>query len=354
MNGHSRSRTAVRSIDSQDPSLDLREVAMKSAGRFTQLIACCIIVLTVLSMAAGCSRQKGKKNYVIAYINPNPEEREGAPGFLRNMPKYGYFEGQNVTYIKLEINDRAKIESFLRSMVAQKVDLILAMSTPVARLAKKLTAGTGIPVVILLYDAVQADVVDSLTTPGGNITGVQFNGSSPKALEWLRMIAPGTKRLFVPVCFDTGAAKLSLDELKHSARMLGLSVTVSEVRTVDELRSSLASMPRDVDAIFMIHSWLVGNNTKIVVAESVKRKIPILSAGHVHADDGLLLSYGPTDETAGQQAARLAHHILSGTPPKNLPVETSEYYLGVNLRTAGEAGIRIPDTVLEQANYIVR
>jgi len=316
------------------------------------LIAAVIII--VYCGGAGCKPTGEERKYVIGYVDPNPEEKEGAPGFLRNMPKLGYIEGKNVTYIKIETKDKQAIENALKDMVAKRVDLIMTMSTPPIKMATELTRGTNIPVVFIMYDAIGTGIAKSLTDHPSNITGVQLQGSTPKALEWLKAISPNAKHIFVPVAFDTGAAKQSLEKLKESCEQAGFKLTVAEVKTVEELHASLSSMPKDADAVFVLHSWLVGSHTGEVVEEANKRHIPVISAGHVDYQLGLVMSYGPTDDSIGSQAARLAHKILQGTSPAYLPVENAEVFLGINLRTARNAGIEIPETVLRRADFIIR
>jgi putative ABC transport system substrate-binding protein len=320
---------------------------------------CCVVLSAllpalVLAALSGCERRTETRKYVIGYFNPNPEEKEGAPGFLQNMPKYGYSEGKNVTYIKIETGDKQRIRKAMEDMVGRHVDLILSMSTPVTKMAKELTRATNIPVVFIMYDAVGAGIIKSLVDHPGNVTGVQLQGSTPKALQWLSEISPGAKHIFLPVAFDTGAAKLSMEKLKQSCDQTGFTLTVAEVKTVEELHSSLVSMPKDTDAVFMVHSWLVGNHVQEVIDAANKRHIPVISAGHVDARLGLVMSYGPTDDSIGSQAAHLAHDILQGTSPAYLPVENADVFLGINLRTARKAGIEIPETVLRRADFIIR
>jgi len=311
------------------------------------------IPLTFLLVHFSCNQKE--KTYVIGYINPNPEEEEGAQGFLRNMPKYGFIEGGNVRYIKSETTDIQVIEKALIDMVAKRADLIFTMTTPAARMAKKITEGTHIPVVFIMYNAVGTGVVKSLIRPEGNLTGVQLRGSTPKSLEFLLAIVPNAKHIFVPVSFDTGAARQSLEDLRQSAVKCGFKITVSEVNTAEELRSSMSSMPADADAVFLLHSWLVGTNMDIVIDNAIRRKVPIISAGHVDFKNGIVLSYGPLDDRSGMQAARLARSILlDKTHPSDLPVETADFFLGINLKTAQAMGLEVPSDVLQQADFIVR
>ena len=309
-----------------------------------------VAVFLVLSPAIFTPRK-----YVIAYINPNPTEFEGAQGFLQNLSAYDYVEGENTTVLKCETKDKAEIEKFIEDMVNRKVDLIFTMTTPATQMAKKITKSTGIPVVFILYDAVGSGIVEDLLKPGGNLTGVQLRGSTAKSLEKLREIAPGAKHILTPICFDTGAAKRSLADLQKATVQLGMQLTVSEVKTLDELYTTMDSMGQDIDAIFILHTWLVGTNLEPVIGEAVKRKIPVFSAGHVHFDNGLLYSYGPRNEETGLQAARLADNILvHRVAPAELPVETSDFFLGINLKTAEAAGIEIPYNLLQQADFIYR
>ena len=69
---------------------------------------------------------------------------------------------------------------------------------------------------------------------------------------------------------------------------------------------------------------------------------------------GLLTSYGMEQVSSGKQAARLADQIFQGAKPADLPVETAEFYLAINLRTAEAIGLQIPDEILSQADIIIR
>ncbi|SPP99729.1 hypothetical protein NBG4_110032 [Candidatus Sulfobium mesophilum] len=313
-----------------------------------------LMLAIIFATLSGCQRGSEARKYVIGYIDPNPEEKEGAPGFLRNMPKHGFTEGKNVTYIKIQTKDKQAIENGIRDMVGRHVDMILTMSTPPIKMAKELTQGTNIPVVFIMYDAIGTDIIKSFVDHPSNITGVQLQGSTPKTLQWLLAISPRARHIFVPVTFDTGAAKQSLEKLKESCNQIGLTVTVAEVKTVEELQPALKSMPNDTDAVFLLHSWLVGSHAGEVIEEANKRHIPVISAGHVDYQHGLTMSYGPTDDSIGAQAARLASKILQGTSPAYLPVENAEVYLGINLKTARNAGMQIPEEVLRRADFVIR
>lgn len=308
-----------------------------------------LIASLLLVSSSGCKKEK---NFTIGFVDPDPAAKEGAHGFLSNMPKFGYIEGKNLSYIKSE--GEKDHEAGLKDMVAKKVDLIFTITTPVTKLARKITEGTNIPVIFVAYDAVESGLVKRLISPGGNLTGIQLRGSVPKTVEWLLAIAPRTKHLFVPVKYDTGAARMSMEDLKKSAAKPGIKLTVSEVSTPEELKASLSSMPKDIDAIFIIHSILIGSNIETIIDTAIKKKVPLVSSGHEHYRKGAVISYGDEDDRTGLQAARLADSVLRGTPPADLPVETADFFLGINLMTAQSMGLEIPDSILQQADFIVR
>ncbi|MEN8263377.1 MAG: ABC transporter substrate-binding protein [Nitrospirota bacterium] len=315
---------------------------------FLLLIA---IVITVLLVNFACKPEK-EKMYVVGIINPHAEARESGKGFISKMKEFGYVEGENITYIKHE--SKENIDDALKEMVAKNVDMIFTYTTPAAKKAKQFTANTNIPVVFILFDAVEAGLVKSLSQPSGNLTGIQLRGSTAKSVEWLTAVGPDIKNMFVPIVYDTKAASLTLDDIKKGAAKLNVNIIVSESSTVEELHESLSSIPEDIDAIFIPHSILIEANLETIIDRAIELKIPLASSGHEHFRIGTLVCYGPEDTISGEQAARLADKILRGEPPGYVPVETSEFFLGINLQTARDIGIEVPEVVLKQANFIVR
>jgi putative ABC transport system substrate-binding protein len=293
-----------------------------------------------------------KKNFVIGIVNPNTGLRKITEGFISGMAEYGYIEGENVTYIKSYNPD--EMDSALKYMVDKKVDLIFTVTTPATKKAQKATRGTNIPVVFgAVFDPVESGLVKSLHHPGGNITGIQVRGSTQKALEWLLAIVPDIKHIFVPVAFDTKAAYQSLADLKQGARKLDIKLTISEVYTLEELQGSLSHLPDDVDAIFILNSIFIVSNIRTIVDKAIELELPI-GSGTGQYKNGVTITYGQKHFYSGRKASRLAHKILQGIAASDLPVEITDFFLGINLRTAEASNIEIPDDILQLADFIVR
>jgi putative ABC transport system substrate-binding protein len=218
--------------------------------------------------------------------------------------------------------------------------------------AQNAVRGTNIPIVGTSYDPVRGGIVDSLVYKKENITGIKLGESVPKALELLLMIAPDTKRVFVPVKFDTGAAQMSLADLKDAAAKLYVDLLISNVEGPDDLQAALSSIPKDTDAIFILHSLLIVSNLDTVLKTALKRKLPTVSGSGLYKN-GVTFSYGQDHRRTGKQAAELAHKVLRGHPAGSLPFKTADFFLGINLDNAKKIGFNIPEHILQQAAFII-
>ena len=85
---------------------------------------------------------------------------------------------------------------------------------------------------------------------------------------------------------------------------------------------------------------------------AIARGLPMGST--VPLDEAVLITLGADFFGMGTQGARLVHQVLQGTEPADLPVETGEFLIAINLKTAEEIGIDIPDEILEQADTVIR
>jgi len=84
-------------------------------------------------------------------------------------------------------------------------------------------------------------------------------------------------------------------------------------------------------------------------------KLPVISEGRDSAEAGCLLSYGHQTSELWRRAAGYVDKILKGAKPGDLPIEQpTKFELVVNLKTAKALGIAIPESILLQANEVIR
>jgi len=299
---------------------------------------------------------KQEKTYVVGIINPSSGLTDVVRGFKEGMLKRGYREGENITYIyEGPLGDIEQADSKINEMLTANVDLIYSLTTPATKKLKKALEGKRIPGVFgPVFDPVSSGIVESLIRPGGQLTGVKVRGSTAKALEWLLAIVPDVKRIFVPFHITDKAACQTVEDLRETAEKFKIELVTENLTSKEELEIALTKIPAETDAIWMTCSHLLMSSVDKITEAAAAHKIPTASSTHSQRKSDILVSYGESDLALGEQISRLADKLLKGASPANVPIETAEYMLGVNLKTAGNLGIEVPEAVLRQANYIIR
>ena len=292
----------------------------------------------------------------IGVINIVPDLDNTLEGFKEGMTELGYIEGENATYIyEGPTVDIDRLDAVAQGLVETGVDLILSITTPATRAAQRATADTDIPVVFVpVTDPVGAGLVDSLRQPGGNITGVTFGVQEGRRLEWLVRIVPTIEKIYIPYNPKDQSPVLALETVSATAAELGIEIITHRVRTPEEIMAVVENIPEEADAILLLPDSLVSTRLPDLIKAAVELRLPTSGANTEAVKAGLLTSYGMEQVSSGKQAARLADQIFQGAKPADLPVETAEFYLAINLRTAEAIGLQIPDEILSQADIIIR
>ena len=278
-------------------------------------------------------------------------------GFKDGMTDLGYVEGENVTYIyNGAVGDISLMDTEAQKMVDADVDLIVAISTPAAQAAQRVTAGTDIPVLFLaISNPIDAGLVDSLVEPGGNMTGLTHGTQEGLRLEWLTKINPEIKKVWIPYNDQDPSPVLVLQKISTVADDLGIEMVTQVTTSKEEIEAALAEPPADdIDAIYLPSDSVVVSNADLFIAYALEYKLPLSVPSVPEVENGALIAYGFNFYTSGQQGAVLADKILDGTDVKLLPVEVTEFFLSLNLKTAEAIGLTIPDAIIRQADNVYR
>jgi putative ABC transport system substrate-binding protein len=315
-----------------------------------------IWVVVFALFLSGCGGATQAKTYTIGAVNYNLALDLVFDGFKAGMADLGYVEGENVTYIYngLLETDPQVIDREIESLLAQDVDLLFTLGTvPVSR-AKQAVEGTDIPVIFApVVNPVGEGVVESIRHPGGNVTGIQLSNEFPKALEWLLTIAPETTKVYLAHNPGEEVSVMTTASLSEAASTLGVELILDEVSTAEEMIAAIETLPEDV-AIFMTPIPFLEPHISDIYKAVTERGIAAVSINAPHVEMGALVTYGIDLFPIGEQAARLADQALRGTAPADLPVETTESFLSINLKVAEAIGLDIPDEIVRQADTVVR
>jgi putative tryptophan/tyrosine transport system substrate-binding protein len=309
-----------------------------------------IALALLANLNLSCSKaEQEPAHHLIGIINPNKGIQDINQGFIDGLAQYGYVAGKNTTF--METVTSAEIDRALQELLKQKADLIFTVTTPATKKTIAAVKDKNIPVIFALHDPVAAGIIKSLVQQHENVTGLMLRGSVPKALDWLLELSPGIKNILVPVKFDTPAARQSLEDLKTAAKTKGVDLTVQEISNQAEIEKAFTENAQNVDAVFLLNSIFVSTHKQQIVNEAVKHRIPV-GGGTSTFYRGATITYGILTPKVGRQASRLAHLILNGTDARNIPIETADFFLSVNMKTAHDAGITVSNDILMHADII--
>lgn len=312
-------------------------------------VVCCILMINI----TGCKPEV--KIEKIGIAANHPVDTELIQGFKSGMEGYGHIEGQQIKYIYTHIPEMTDqtIDRKIKELLDQNIDLLLTIEKEASIRAAVLTKSTDVPVLFTAHrEPVKDGLVDKLSHPGGNVTGVQFYNTISKALELLTMIIPDGQKIYIPYDPDDRISTAIIPELHDTADKLGIELVLDEIHSVEQAVDAILNLPKDFDAIYRIASLTLNERNEELSHAAIKRRIPM--AASIDLDEDVLMTFSNDFFSAGKQAARLAHQILQGLAPMDLPVETGEVRLTINLKTAEKIGIQIPMNILAQANSIIR
>ena len=280
-----------------------------------------------------------------------------AEAFRQGLREHGYVEGQNIGFEYRYAEGRAdRLPALAAELVRLKVDVIVTESN-VAALAARRATGT-IPIVMAIAgDPVKAGVVGSLARPGGNVTGLTLMHPelSGKRLQLLKEAVP--KIGLVAVIWNPGdpAAVDFLRDTDAAARSLGLKLHAVEARAPADLDAAFKAVAdARPSAFFTLPGGMFQDNQTRIIEFATKNRLPGVFPTRVFVEAGGLMSYGPNLAANSRRAAAFVDKILKGTKPADLPIEQpTKFELVINLKTARELGLTIPQTLVVQADQVI-
>jgi len=320
-------------------------------------------MLVVLCVAA--EAQQPKKVPRIGYLSSvDPATESTRSEAIRlALRERGYIEGQSIAIeYRYAEGKRDRFPELAAELVRLKVDIIVVVGGEVPIRAAKNATKT-IPIVMMgTGDPVELGLVESLARPGGNVTGVtnlsrELGG---KRLELLKEAVPKVAR--VAVLYDP-ANPPSVIEVKQilpvAAQALRLTLQLWDVRAADGFESVFAAISKwRPDGLYVPTSgplMRANANQKRIVGFALKSRLPSMYSGRAFVDAGGLMYYAADEADRYRRVAYFVDKILKGAKPDDLPIEQpTKFELVINLKTAKQIGLTIPQRVLARADKVVK
>jgi len=274
------------------------------------------------------------------------------------LRELGYIEGKNILIdARWSDGSEEQLRRDAADFVRLRVDVIVTHGGVGANAAKLATST--IPIVVATAsDFVAAGLVRSLARPGGNLTGTNDEAAelAGKQVEVLAAVLPRLQRVALIWDSTNPGLKTLAQNLDAQVRRLNVAIlSVPVVRLTDVETSVDKTVQERAQAIVVaLGGWTLSNRARIIQA-SLSRRLPVVSASRLFAEDGALASYGPDLPAVYKHAATFVDKILRGTPPGDIPVEQpTKFELVINLKTAKALGLTIPPSLLGRADEVIQ
>jgi putative ABC transport system substrate-binding protein len=266
----------------------------------------------------------------------------------------GYIDGQSVVFESRSADgNAATLPAMAEDLVRSKVDVIVALYTPSVLAAKRATGDTPI-VAAVMADPVGTGLVDSLSRPGGNVTGLSNMGpeTAGKCVDLFRDMMPSLRRVGVMGNPADPFTKPFLEQIRLAAHGPGIEIApIAYARGTDDLEAAFAAVTADRPDALIVQGVY---SPKAVADFAIKLRLPSASIVPAFARAGGLMSYGADVPELFQRSASYVQRILRGSKPAELPVEQpTKFNLAINLKTAKEIGLAIPGAFLLRAEEVI-
>ena len=309
-----------------------------------------------LPLAARGQQAASPKRVGFLLVGLSPESKE-VQVFRRELRKAGYIEGRNLAMEWRSANgDYDRVPALVADLIRSHVDVMVHDSTIGAQAAKRATST--IPIVMaLVLDPIGSDLVESLSHPRGNITGLSMMATElyPKRLQLLREIDQQIAKVAVWWNPDHPFHRKAVAEVRAAAPSLSIELTFASLRKPEQFVPAFSDISRaNARAMYVVDDPIFFAHRQILLNFASAARLPTIYETRRYPDTGGLISYGPDIHDLFRRAAIYVVRILDGAKPSDLPVEQpTKFELVVNLGTAKTLELTIPDKLLALADDVI-
>ncbi len=313
-----------------------------------------VLLVVVLLCAASSAWGQGAKIFKIGILTDAMVPwHSTTEGFRDGLKELGYVNGKNVIFeARAAQGDMTRVPMLVAELVQQKPDLILCVSD-----ACRKEAGPIPMVFVQVSDPVRLGLVESIARPGGSVTGIANLRAelTAKRLELFKEVVPSLRRVLVTYDPREKDERDSLAVARTAASRLRLTLVERPISATLAIEPGLAELKEGGhDGILIVQSGTNLNIPGRSLEVATSDRIPTMYPASFWSNVGALASYGPDQYSQGRQAARLAHKVLTGTSPREIPVEFPDRIeLVINLKTAKRLGLKIPQPILLRVDRVI-
>ena len=221
--------------------------------------------------------------------------------------------------------DATVMEQIISNFIADGVDLMIGVATPVAMRMQALTEDNGIPVVFsAVSDPIGAELVESLEKPGANVTGTSDYLDTAAIMNLIFANDPDAKK--IGLLYDVGqdSSASAIDAAKKYLTDKGIEIVEHTGSTSEEIMQAAQAMVADgVDAVFTPTANSIMKAELAIYETFIDAGIPQYTGADSFALNGAFLGYGVDYANLGVETADMVADILiNGADPATMAVKT--------------------------------
>jgi len=296
---------------------------------------------------------------VIGFVNavaPAGYER-AVSSFLKGLGEAGFVDGRNVTIeYRWAEGHYDRLPAFVSELIDRKVSVIAATSTPAA-----LAAGAAKPPMPVVFttsgDPVRLGLVQSLSRPGGNITGAATLNVevAPKRFELIHEALPAATNIGLLVNPTSPIAAQVSRDMREAAARYGLKLQSVSAKSDDDLAAVFDALTQQkIEALVVGTDVFFTDHAELIAKLAFRHRVPAIYQYPDFTAAGGLMSYGGDLAESYRLAGGYVGRILGGEKPADLPVqEVTKVVLIINLKTAKTFDIKFPLSILGRADEVI-
>jgi ABC-type uncharacterized transport system substrate-binding protein len=277
--------------------------------------------------------------------------------FLQTLAQLGWSIGSNLRVdVRWATANSVSIRKHAADLVALAPDVILVHGSSVVSPMQQATRT--IPIVFTVSsDPIAAGFADSLSRPGGNITGFMNAeySTAGKWLELLKEIAPNVMRAAILRDPRVPSGLGQFSAIQTAAVSLRVEVSPINVRDSLEIDRDVATFARSPNGgLVVIASSLAQQQRNPIVSLAARHKLPAMYFNRLFVSAGGLISHGIDFIDQFRRAAGYVDRILKGEKPSELPIQAPvKFQMVINLKAAKALGLTVPPSLLARADEVI-
>lgn len=316
-----------------------------------------LIVILFFFVFFHCTEKKDEDLYTIGVFqfNDAPTLNEVRQGFTRALEENGLKDGENVRlYFSNGNGSIPEVQRIAQEYVANRVDMIVALSTPCLQAA--LIATHEIPIIFSsVADPYLAGAGRSAEDHLSTVTGVCSRGPIYESLKFIKEVLPQTKRLGTLWTPAEVNSEYYLELAREGARKLGLEIEAVPIANKSQiLHSAQVLINKKINAIYQISDNTINESFQDVGNVAAENSIPLFGGFLFSTRYGACAALGWDFFEMGYKTGEIAIRVKNGKSPAGIPIQyMSKVRMHLNLEAANKQGVKFPERILKSADEIL-